>query len=186
MSVASYFYFAATLPLLLYHEPPRLPLEAFLDAAKRLLSKADYEAVSTARLDNFDLKAKISPIFSRFQRWEINLRNRLAAFRAAARREDGAPYQRRVTAAVEADRAARNAFEAANPLQAEEILNKARWDLLSDLGNRHQFDREFFVVYALKLRILERKALLEREHGAARHAAVEADLDKELAGKVIL
>ncbi len=182
--MASYFYFGATLPLLLYHEPPRVTLASYLAAAARLLSRDDFRAVKDARLDNFETGKQASPLFARFQQWEMGLRNRLAALRAAARKEDGAASLRRARPIVEAERAARAAFEAADPLAAEEVLNRARWEILSDLGNKHRFNLEFFIVYALKLQLLERRALLARENGAARHAGLEADLDRELAEKL--
>ncbi len=182
--MASYFYFGASLPLLLYHEPPRVTLAGYLEAASRLLAGDDFKAVKEARLDNFETGKRVNPLFGRFREWEIALRNRLAALRAAARKEDGAAYLRRSRPVVEAERAARAAFEAADPLAAEEVLNRARWEILSSLGNRHRFNLEFFIVYALKLQLLERKALMTRAIGENRHAALEGDLDKELAEKM--
>jgi hypothetical protein len=182
--VGQYYYFAATLPMPRFSEPLRLGYAEFMAAAKRLISAPDYTILAGARLDNFDTRRAVHPLFDRFREWELNLRNRLAAFRASGFKVDGAPFQRRVRTVIGALRPARVAIEAADPLKAEEALLKARWEYLSDAGNLCQFDISFLVVYALKLQLLERKARLTRDIGAGRHAALEADLDRELAERM--
>jgi hypothetical protein len=66
---------------------------------------------------------------------------------------------------ITAQQLAREAFSQESPLQAEELLNRARWNFLDDLEVGHYFDIEMILVYALRLQILERKALFDEEKG---------------------
>ncbi len=170
--------------MLLYSEPPALSPEDFLASAGRLLGAAEARTLASARLDNLNRAVGGSASFRRFRDWEIGLRGRLALLRAAARKEDDAQYARLGGGAVETARIARSAFEAADPLQAEEILLRARWDMLSGLEILHFFDLEFLVVYFLKLQVLARKARLTSESGLPRFEELKADLGREIAEKI--
>lgn len=170
--------------MLLYTEPPRLSPEDFLLEAGRLLGAAEARTLEAARLSNFDPAACASPAFNRYREWEIGLRARLALMRAAARKEDETPYARLGGETVETARFARSAFEAPDPLQAEEILLRARWDMLSNLEVLHFFDMEFLVVYFLKLQVLARRALLSQENGRPRFDSLKIGLEREIAERV--
>jgi len=49
---------------------------------------------------------------------------------------------------------------------------RARWSFLEELEVRHAFDVERLVVYSLKLRLLERRALLDPDGGRERFVSV--------------
>ncbi len=63
--------------------------------------------------------------------------------------------------------AAAEAFSKDNPLDAELLLNNARWQFIEELSAGHFFDLEFLVAYRLKLQLQERRAMFEEEKGFA-------------------
>jgi hypothetical protein len=180
-----YYYFIATLPTLLPRQTPSLSYEEFMQTAERLVEGQDLAILTAARLDNFTFDPAANEVFTTFQTWEINLRNRLAALRAAARKNTERNYEREAPSVPETAATARAAFEAADPLQGESVQNRARWDLLSALETYHEFDIEFLVIYALKLQLLERSAAMSPSAGAAAHQALEEDMDRELLEKMV-
>jgi hypothetical protein len=48
------------------------------------------------------------------------------------------------------------AYRSASILEAEKILDQARWNFLDALSFGHYFDFDYLLVYGLKLKILER------------------------------
>ena len=56
------------------------------------------------------------------------------------------------------------------------IIEREKWAYLERLEAGHYFDLETLAAYALKLRILERKALFEAERGEASYRAAYADI----------
>ena len=63
------------------------------------------------------------------------------------------------------EQTAREAAGDSSPLSAEHTQNRARWSFLDDLETGHHFDMEKLVVYFLKLQILDRKDLFNKERG---------------------
>jgi hypothetical protein len=144
--VSLYYYFIATLPTLLPSRPPPVSFSEFMQAAERLVEGEDLKALRAARLDNFTYIPEGNEVWGRFQAWEINLRNRLAVLRAAARKNTEQHYAREAFSVPETAATVRTAFEAADPLQGEEVQNRARWALLSSLETYHEFDIEFLII----------------------------------------
>jgi hypothetical protein len=58
------------------------------------------------------------------------------------------------------------AFKMSNPLAAERFIDLMRWQFLDELIWGHYFDFDCIVVYAMKLKILERHHLLRSTQGA--------------------
>jgi len=77
---------------------------------------------------------------------------------------------------ITAQQIAREAFVQESPLQAEDTLNRARWSYLDDLEVGHYFDIEKILVYALRLQILERKALFDEEKGREMFEKIYAEV----------
>jgi len=67
-----------------------------------------------------------------------------------------------------------------NPLEAESLLNRARWQFLEQLEVGHYFDVERLVVYSLKLQLLERIALYDREKGRERFEEIFGKLNEQI------
>ncbi len=89
--------------------------------------------------------------------FEIALRNELARARARRKKIDPLKFER-LPESPEAhiSHVAMSAYRSISILEAEKILDLARWNFLDSLSINHYFDFDFLLVYALKLKILER------------------------------
>ena len=68
----------------------------------------------------------------------------------------------------EAERIARDMINQASPLQAEMLLQRARWEFLDRLEAGHYFDLSRLIIYVLKTRVAERNQQIDTELGAER------------------
>lgn len=101
-----------------------------------------------------------------FARWEMCVRRTLARMRAQKLGWEFDEEQPEVDA--DAERVARDAISQESPLEAEMILQRARWEKLDGLSVGHYFDIDWLVVYMLKLLVLERNGKMTKEEGAER------------------
>ena len=93
----------------------------------------------------------------RYREFELVLRNELVRVRAQRKHLDPAKYLRHdgftESAIVHLIQAA---LRNLSILDAERLLDLARWECLEALNFGHYFDAEFLVIYAYKLLLLER------------------------------
>ena len=177
--MSKYFYAVAALPYITYES------ESFMDPAELLeflsyqIRREDYAAIAALSLVPEAGLSTHSEAADRFFNFERGVRNALVRHRASRGGFDasdfistdrsGNDYSDDVTAAE----LARAAFSAAasSPLQAEEILDRGRWNLLDQAEASHHFDYDNLVIYYLRLLILSRKARRTRELGTAGYEA---------------
>jgi hypothetical protein len=139
--------------------------------AKSNLSHADMHALQAARIDA-PVELEDGPeVVVRWQRFERGLRNELVKIRAAQKAVDPADYIRRDDAGNDdTDRiglteAAREAYGEESPLSGEYALNRLRWAYLDELEVGHYFDLDRVIIYYLRLQILARKRMFNRDDG---------------------
>ncbi len=185
--MSRYYFLVASLPALQYDVAPPTSSESLRGACDDHLSPADMSSFAQARLDVWNGSPGTHPALLRWYRWEIALRNALAGARASARGADAERYLQRVpdlpvensgADTVETEAVARAALGAPTPLAAQEIMDRARWSLFDSLELGHPFALDVVIAYALKLRLLERRALAAADRGRAvleriRSSAVE-------------
>ena len=169
--MSQYYYFVASLPGLSYETERSIPPDEFLEMAGAYLTQGDLEAVRRARIDApVELEEGPGVVVS-WQRFERGLRNELVRQRALKKGADSAEYIRRDAAGdddtqrIGLAEAAREAYGEESPLTGEASLNRLRWAYLEGLEVGHFFDLERLIVYYLKLQILARKRMFNREDG---------------------
>ena len=165
----------ASLPMLLFDEAPPMSSAEFLErcavwlkpdrmAVLRSLSEVPRESrKATSRFLPADRKA-----MDIYRDWEIALRNALARLRAVSMGLDPEKYladSGRYD--PEAEAAARAAFNAADPLEKEKALDRARWDFLDGMEWKHAFDFAGLCIYRCKLLILEKWSARQAGDAAA-------------------
>ena len=102
----------------------------------------------------------------RWRDWERTLRLTLAKHRAIkAKREDAAPVEPPIFPADAVSVAVKAAVGTENPLEAEILINKARWGAIDISLSGDYFDRNTIFAYLLKLILLERHELFQVEAG---------------------
>jgi hypothetical protein len=99
-----------------------------------------------------------SALLKRIKRFEYEFRNDLALWRRA--RAEGEEYK--------PESFPPTLLRDGNPLEIEKRLLKHRWDFLDHLEQDHHFDFSFLIIYYLKLQILDKLALFDRERGMDR------------------
>lgn len=154
--MAGYYYLGAQLPLLFFERPPLITLEAFLEEARKWLRGTDRKALELATIEPTRSSPGLLPaVLGRYLEFERDLRTDLEAWRRAVRAgQEYKPVHFPLALVKEGD-----------PLEVEKKLLRRRWDFLSELEVGHVFDLEFVLVYSLKLRILGRLLLFEKEKG---------------------
>ncbi|MBU8912509.1 MAG: DUF2764 domain-containing protein [Spirochaetales bacterium] len=166
-----YYFLVASLPFLSRDSDRASPPEEFLASAREHLTPRDYTAVCSARIDAPVELEPGPPVVTKWQRFERGLRNELVKVRAARLGADPAEHIRTDEAGSDdTDQTgltdtAREAFGEESPLSGEDVLGRARWEFLTELEVGHFFDVDRLVVYYLKLQLLARKRLFNRDDG---------------------
>jgi len=163
--LSEYYYLVASLGALRFDAPPAVGREEFLSRCREQMSDVDFRSVQAAGLYGQAEASRSSPVLRKWNRWETSLRNALVRLRAHELGWDAHPHLQEIEEELGPGEAAREALSAANPLEAERLLSRARWSYLDELEVGHFFDTERLVVYALKLLLLERMAAMGREPG---------------------
>lgn len=161
---AYYTYLIASLPEL--HFSTKLPfgLKEFFAKCRDLIPGKEYEILETACGQDGYALARLG--FESLNRWinfEIALRNELVRARAGRKKIDPLKFLR----LPDEPRAfishvAMSAYRSTSIVEAEKILDQARWDFLEELRFGHYFDFEQLLIYGLKLKILERWDKVQR------------------------
>lgn len=163
--MSQYYYAVASLPLLAYEMEKPYSTDAFLLLCREQLSERDYSLLADAGLTWQPGQQATTALLASWWRFDRSLRNELVKLRAAKRGEEAEKYLQGETGVFAAQDLARNAFSQESPLQAEEMLNRARWSYLDELELGHYFDLEKLIIYYFRLQILERKNSFKREKG---------------------
>ncbi len=178
--MAQYYFVAASLPTPTFDEKPFYTSEALLAMCAGELGAADLQEMREAfrYFSGEGVAPRRAGTFAAFDRRERGVRSALARLRAQRLGWELDPLQSEAIGAtdasewaesdVDAEKIARDAFSHESPYDAEMILQRARWQHLEELSVGHYFDIDMLVLYMLKLLVLERNELLQREEGAER------------------
>jgi hypothetical protein len=194
--VGAYYYFVAQLPSLAYGQDPPMSSAHFRDLAAAQLSAEDRRPLTFLGLDP-ELSSPAdtgrpacaeagapsgSGFVDSWREWERALRLNLARLRALRlKREGGAPVDPPVIPA-DAANAAQQALALESPLEAEMLLDRARWAAIDQFRGLSYFDRNTIYAYLLKLLILERYASFKTEAGFAEYKSLYASILKNARG----
>ena len=151
----------ASLPMLRFGEAPQLSLDDFLGNCA-LLKDSDRE-----ELDRI-LAGEREQLQSKFGRDWINadtqLRCAVVQKRAETTSVDAQPYLRDYQGFdMTTLKTVEDAFNAANPLDAERLLDQRRWALLDELAFNNEFGLPGVLAYAEKLKIALRWTSMDEE-----------------------
>ena len=188
--MGSYYYLASQLPYLLYGQTPPMSSAAFRDLAKPLLGDHDAALLDLVGLDPQPPKAgeegpsyadnapaSGSDFIDRWREWERSLRLNMARHRAIKTKRDGAaPVEPPIHPADAAAVAVKAVVATESPLEAEILIDKARWNAIEYLQGIDYFDRNTIFAYLLKLIILERRASFKAETGFAEYKSLYASI----------
>ena len=153
-----YTYLISSLPVLNFGMKPPLSFERFLKVCQGFISEEDFLLLNNLPLTIDEYCKRVShPTIERWLAFDTALRNELVKIRAHNKKIDEAKYLRGETYSDMAiSHTAMSSHRSASILEGEKILDEARWQALDDLGFGHYFDMDSLILYAYKLKILER------------------------------
>jgi hypothetical protein len=173
--VGSYYYFVSQLPYLVYGQQPPMSSVAFKEQCRCFLGPGD-----KAQLDRcgFDVPPEVpsrlkpmpgepealsSAFIKNWREWERSLRLNLVRFRSQRLKREGAGEVPEYPA--DAVQAAKSASAVDSPLEAEIVVDRARWDAIERLRGIDNFGSNYVFAYLLKLFLMERWNSFKTEEG---------------------
>ncbi|MGB9714945.1 MAG: DUF2764 family protein [Thermodesulfovibrionales bacterium] len=156
--VKFYTFLVSSLPALLFGMKPPFSYERFLEICKPLIPREDFLLLSTLpiTIDEYS-KGIRHPMVEKWLAFDTMLRNELVKIRAYKMKIDESKYMRGKTPIdMTIYQTAILSTKSTSILEAEKILDEARWQALDDLCFGHYFDIDYLILYAYKLKILER------------------------------
>ena len=157
-----YYYIIAQLPTLYFERESFLTVEIFLREAKKWMRSGEYRYLSSIDLFDTSPDQRDPRMWREFKKRETRFRDELAEWRRS--RREGKEIKKTAFPV--------HLVKEGNPLEAEKQLLKYRWEYIEELEKVHHFDLEFLILYFLKLQILRRLALFEKEKGEERYRNV--------------
>ncbi len=148
-----YYYLVSSLPYLEFGKPSLLTREEFLSESRKWLSPPDFFMLSRLDIDEFDLETKDSDLVKEWKSFDLEFRKELAGIRKERKKSllEGKP--------------AKEILEEPDPLLLEIKIQKKRWEFLEEDEYKYHFDMNALILYFLKLQILEKLAIFEKEKG---------------------
>jgi hypothetical protein len=155
---AYYTYLISSLPALSFLANPPFSLEDFFARCKNLIPDQELEILrKVCGQEGYSLATQNAASLKRWADFEIALRNELMRARAGRKKTDPLKFLRLPDAPqAETIHLALAAYRSSSVLEAEKILDQARWNFLEDLSFGHYFDFDRLLIYGLKLKVLER------------------------------
>lgn len=176
--MSQYFYAVSTLSLLEFSQEQVPEAAEFLDMCRRELTPPELELLQQAVLVpggeptavglEYETLLDAAEVVTAWLNWESRLRDELVRLRAQKIEIDGSSYISDAAYVTGVHDVAREAISAASPLEAEEILDRARWRYLDELEAGHFFDLSKLIIYYVRLQILERRSLFRGDRGEKR------------------
>ena len=189
--MGSYYYLAAQLPSLSYGQKPPMSVAAFRELAGQHLGTADKRFFDLVDLDPEAKKSSENAGLSyaedarpsgcnfidQWREWERSLRLNLARQRVRKLAREGVETVQPPIFPTEAVAAVVKAMTATeSPLEAELVLDRARWDAIDVMQGLDYFDRNTIYAYLLKLILLERHEKFNVDKGFAEYKSLYASI----------
>ena len=153
-----YTYLISSLPVLNFGMKPPFSFERFLEICRPFISEEDFLLLSNLPVTIDDYGKSVShPVIEKWLAFDTALRNELVKIRGQSKKIDATKYLRGENPIdVVISHTAMSSHRSGSVLEGEKILDEARWQVLDDSGFGHYFDMDSLILYAYKLKILER------------------------------
>ena len=174
------YYLIASLPYLCYPDPPSITIDEFLSICNTHLSRSRLDKLKSISRGETDHAVNRLSVVRMWQEWDLAARGELARLRAERLGrlvEAMVPEGKIIVSAIEA---AREAYRAHSPMEADDVFETARWAYIDSLEFGRYFNMEWLALYLLKLKVLERRARLVTERGRVGLELVLEGCDEEI------
>jgi len=162
-----YYYLISFLPALVFGTKTPLSFESFRQTCETHLSPKDNEILKkiTANENN---NAGLNRFYDEWHRWDLAIKKELGGLRAAKMSPDNESRSFQSSPDRDTREIIYPILSANNPLEAEILLERARWKHLDEMELGIYFDFEKIISYALKLKIMERLESFDPVEGGIR------------------
>ncbi|MCA9400101.1 MAG: DUF2764 family protein [Candidatus Omnitrophica bacterium] len=161
-----YYYFAASLPSISFESKMPFLMEDFLSDCERLLTQDDYLLLRYVLSGGCGQKKVINAAAEKWLAFEKAFTNEMVIGRAQELKKDPSDYLHGTRdASPQLTDAVLQAVKCEGPLVAEKILDQVKFTFLEDLEIEFFFSIENIIIYALKLKILDRYRLFDGDDG---------------------
>lgn len=170
----SRYYFLSSLPMLRFQDHAPLSWDRFMFEAKGNIADSDYRLLCgiPEGKDGGNSFLKQWAVFNTKLDDAVNAQRR----QKLGRQEEGGVAMREFSF----ENVANNAINAKNPLEAELILMRSRFDFLDEKKGFEPFSESALLSYALQLRILLRKDQFTVESGNEEYGKLFEVIQKEI------
>ncbi len=150
-----YYYLVSSLPHLEFGTKPVISKQAFFAECGKWLSQKDLNLLQTADKDILENTPAQPEVLKEWGRADKSLREDLSIAREAKKR----------SSSEKPPEFAASIFDKENPLLMETEFERKRWAMLDELEFGCYFDVNILVIYLLKLKILERLGMFNKDEG---------------------
>jgi hypothetical protein len=188
--VSFYYYLGAQLQSIIYGQPVPVSSMDFLEMALNEMSPVDAKNLEYCTLEPIPQEqlytANVSSRFIQlWHNWEEVLRQNLAKNRSMKlKREDAGSFDNAPEDPPDAVAAAKNALGVDSPLEAEFILDKARWSAIDSIIGVEYFTPGTIYGYLLKLKLMERRLIFDAEEGFTEYKKLYSSILANTGGPV--
>ncbi len=152
---SKYYYLVSTLPYLKFGQEATVSGAWFLSECEKWLPPAEFELVRSAGLEYSERGAGDAEVLGAWREFSAGLKKELALARADKKGAEDRKISDRL----------RPVMEQENPLAMEKAFERIRWAFLDEQEAKYFFDLNFLILYFLKVQILERLALFNKDKG---------------------
>lgn len=153
-----YYYLVASLAYLEFEKAPPITKSEFLSECRKWLDAGDFKKLEEVNINNIEIRPEDLSILKEWKSFDLTLRKDLGEIRKMRKKS----LHEKIPAWL------MDVFEEPTPLLMERKLEKKRWDFIEEKEFGCHFDMNTLMLYFLKLQILERLAVFEKEKGKAR------------------
>jgi len=183
----SFYYLMAQLPVLIYDQKMPMSSEEFKALALSVLDENDSNLFIHLSLDP-DPCSKEEPAYKEtalatgcdfidnWRVWERTFRLNLSKHRAHHLKREVSSIEPPVMPAEAAAAASRAVSGDNSPLESEILIDKARWNAISEFAGIEYFNVGSVFAYYLKLLLMERRASFNNEKGISEYKSLYASI----------
>lgn len=150
-----YYYLASQLPSLSFKQNSFLSKQYFLEEAEKWLNKKDFDVIVNLNLDKYKIKNEKLSFLKKWLEFENKLRTEISNYRKA--KSENYKFTSKIFSS--------SILKEKTPLQIEEFFLRLRWDFIEGMEFGHYSDLQFLLLYYLRIQILERLSLFDKEKG---------------------
>jgi len=182
----SFYYLMAQLPVLIYDQKLPMSSEEFKALALSVLDENDSSFFNLISIDPDPEKTEPAykeatpatgcEFIDNWRVWERTFRLNLAKQRAHHLKREISSIEPPVMPADAALAASKAVSGDYSPLEAEFLIDKARWNAIAEIAGFEYFSLSHVLAYYLKLLLMERRASFNNEKGISEYKSLYASI----------